>query len=362
MDDHKRTRRLGSEVTAMRNETNDEFWMAEALKLAENGVGFVSPNPAVGAVIVRDGAAVGKGWHAACGGPHAEIEAIRSLPDPALAEGADLYVTLEPCSSWGRTPPCCDAILQHGFRRVVVGCVDPNPKHAGRGLELLTRNGIETKVGVLEEECRLLNEPFFHWITTKRPFVLLKMAQTLDGRIATESGDAKWISSETAREHVQELRLASDAILCGMETYRLDRPRLTARAKDGSVLKTPRRIVAAHRRPDDLPADWECVSLDSREEWDAFLQRLGSENVLMLLLEGGGELAASALHAEAVSKIEFHIAPILLGGRGSRPSVGGPNPLRLCDAAARLRGLRIVPLGEDFAATAYPDWNCKGGV
>lgn len=338
----------------MRNERNDAFWMAEALALAKRGVGFTSPNPAVGAIVVRDEVEIGGGWHRKCGGPHAEIEAFRSLPDPELARGATLYVTLEPCSTFGRTPPCCDAILRHGVKRVVVGCADPNPKHAGRGLDLLRSHGVETLCGVLEDECRALNEPFFHWIVEKKPFVLLKMAQTLDGRIATASGDAKWITSEAARARVQNLRLAADAMLCGKDTWLLDHPRLTARAPDGTVLKTPRRFVAAHVRPQDLPDDWECVSLDSKEDWDAFLRKLGAENVVMLMMEGGGELAAGALAAGAVTKIEFHIAPILLGGRGSRPSAGGPNPPRLKDALARLRDMRIEPLGPDFVATAYP--------
>ncbi len=338
----------------MQNERNDAFWMAEALALAKRGIGFTSPNPMVGAIVVREGVAVGSGWHRKCGGPHAEVEAFRSLSDPELARGATLYVTLEPCSTFGRTPPCCDAILSHGVKRVVVGCADPNPKHAGRGLELLRNHGVETLCGVLEDECRALNEPFFHWIVEKKPFVLLKMAQTLDGRIATASGDSKWITSEAARARVQMLRLSADAMLCGKDTWLLDHPRLTARDSDEKLLKTPRRFVAAHVRPKDLPEDWECVALDSKQDWNAFLQKLGAENVVTLMLEGGGELAADALAAGAVTKIEFHIAPILLGGRDSRPSAGGPNPPLLKNALARLRDMRIEPLGSDFVATAYP--------
>ena len=170
---------------------NDRKMMREALLEADLGAGYTSPNPAVGAVIVRDGRIVGRGHHKRCGGPHGEIEAFMSLKSESDAAGADLYVTLEPCSSTGRTPPCCDAIIRHGIRRVVVGCLDPNPKHAGRGIELLRAAGIEVVTGVLEEECRAHHEAFFKWITAGRPFVLLKMAETLDGKIAAANGDSK---------------------------------------------------------------------------------------------------------------------------------------------------------------------------
>ena len=334
---------------------SDMKFMREALAEAGLSAGYTSPNPAVGAVIVRDGVVIGRGRHKRCGGPHAEIEAFRSLPDESEAKGAELYVTLEPCSTTGRTPPCCDAILKHGVRRVVVGCVDPNPKHAGRGIELLRNAGVEVVTGVLEDECRSLYEPFFRWITTGRPFVLLKMAETLDGRIATANGDSKWVTSETARERVAYLRRLSDAVLTGAETFRLYSPRFTARTPDGTVLKTPRRIVATHRP--ELVAGagdgWETVALDTAADWTAFLERLGRENVTMLLIEGGGELAASALRARAVDKIEFHVAPKLLGGRGSRPVLGGPDPVSLSEAVT-LERMKIAPLGRDWQVTAYP--------
>ena len=180
--------------------------MREALNEARLSAGFTSPNPAVGAVIVRDGVVIGRGRHKCCGGPPAEIEALMSLRDESEAAGTELYVTLEPCSTTGRTPPCCDAILRSRIRRVVIGCVDPNPKHAGRGIELLRQTGVEVVSGVLEDDCRALYEPFFKWITTGRPFVLLKMAETLDGRIATANGNSKWVTSETARDRVAYLR------------------------------------------------------------------------------------------------------------------------------------------------------------
>lgn len=333
----------------------EQTFMREALREAELGAGFTSPNPAVGAVVVRDGRIVGRGHHKRCGGPHAEIEAFMSLPSESDAAGADLYVTLEPCSTAGRTPPCCDAIVRHGVRRVVVGCLDPNPKHAGRGIEILRAAGIEVKTGVLEEECRVHHEAFFKWITSGRPFVLLKMAETLDGKIAAANGDSKWITSETARERVARLRLLSDAVLAGAETFRTDSPRFTARTPDGEVLKTPRRFIATHH-PEILSGageGWEAVALDAPEDWREFLARLGRENATMLLIEGGGELAASAIRARAVDKIEFHVAPKLLGGRGSRPALGGPDPASLSEAVT-LDRLRVSPLGRDLRIEAYP--------
>jgi len=330
----------------------DIIFMREALREAELGAGYTSPNPAVGAVIVRDGRIIGRGHHRRCGGPHGEIEAFMSLPRESDAGGADLYVTLEPCSTTGRTPPCCDAIIRHGIRRVVIGCLDPNPKHAGRGVEILRAAGIEVVTGVLEEECRIRHEAFFKWITTGRPFVLLKMAETLDGKIATANGDSKWVTSETARERVAYLRRLSDAVLAGAETFRTDSPRFTARMPDGTVLKTPRRFIATHH-PEILPEGWESVVLDTTEDWRVFLVRLGREKVTMLLIEGGGELAASAIRARVVDKIEFHIAPKLLGGRGSRPVLGGPDPVALSEAVP-LDTLRVTPMGCDLRIEAYP--------
>ena len=328
--------------------------MRKALALAGKGRGTTSPNPMVGAVIVREGRLLGAGWHQRAGGPHAEINAFRSLADPEQARGATLYVTLEPCSTTGRTPPCCDAIIRHGIRRVVAGCTDPNPKHAGNGFELLRKQGIEVVQGVCEKACRELNEAFFHWIVTGRPFVLLKLAETLDGRIATASGSSQWITGAAARKHVMELRLLADAVMTGAQTFRTDAPSLTARKQDGTVLKTPRRIVLT-RDPErlHLPPGWETAALPSREAWKNYLEKLGREQVTFLLLEGGGELAASALHAGAVDKVEFHIAPKILGGRGSRPSVGGEDPASI-DNALKLENVRCRKLGEDFILSGVP--------
>ena len=333
-------------------ELDDVKWMRRALCLARRGMGGVSPNPMVGAVIVKNGVLLGQGWHERPGSPHAEINALASLKSRKLARGATIYVTLEPCCTFGRTPPCCDAILAAGFARVVAGCVDPNPKHAGRGLERLRAAGVAVTEGVCRKACEELNEAFFKWIRTKRPFVLLKMAETLDGKIATASGSSRWITGPEARKHVMDLRLQADAVLAGANTWRLDSPSFTARTPEGQVLKTPRRFIASRGKL-ALPDGWEPVRLDSPDEWNAFLSRLGSENVTALLIEGGGELAASALRAGVVDKAEFHIAPKILGGRESRPSVGGADPDSLREAV-ELKDMRVRRAGADLIVTGIP--------
>ena len=341
----------------MKHSPEDIAFMQKAIRQAEKGIGEVSPNPAVGAVIVKDGVLIGAGYHHKAGMPHAEVEAIRSVPDVSQCKGATIYVTLEPCCTTGRTPPCCDAIIRHGFSRVVVGCSDPNPAHAGRGFELLCSHGIEVVEDVCRDRCMALNEAFFYWIRTKRPFVVLKLAETLDGKIATAGGSSQWITGAVARKHVMKLRLQSDAVMVGGETYRLDNPSLTVRNGAGKVLKTPRRIVASRSlQAEALPAGWELADVTTAEKWDLFLTRLGSEQVTMLLLEGGGELAASALSAGAVNKLEMHIAPKILGGRNSRSSVGGLDPERISDGYA-LRDMSWRKAGEDWIVTCYPERN-----
>ena len=335
---------------------NDVRWMKKALSEAAKGWGTTNPNPMVGAVIVRDGRLLGKGYHICPGLPHAEVNAIESCRGMDL-RGATLYVTLEPCSTTGRTPPCTEAILRTGISRVVFGCTDPNPRHAGRAAEILRGHGVEVDFPVCEEECRRLNEPFFKWITTGKPYVLLKMAQTLDGKTATAEGESKWITGEAARRRVRKLRMRADAVMAGLETFQLDLPRFTVREKDGFVIKTPRRIIVTHY-PDSFHADgFEAVSLPDRYAWDEYLRKLGFEEVSTLMIEGGGTLAASALAAHAVDRIEFHIAPKLLGGRDSRTSVDGPDPKSL-DEAVRLTRVEIRRRGEDLtysAAVEYPE-------
>ena len=328
----------------------DAFYMRRACRLAERALGNTTPNPIVGAVIVKDGVILGEGFHTKAGNPHAEVEAIHAAHGRSL-KGATLYVTLEPCSTWGRTPPCTEAIIEHGFSRVVIGCTDPNPRHAGAAAGILRERGIEVVSGIEEERCTQLNEAFFKWIQCRRPFVILKLAMTLDGRIATESGDSKWVTGPIARKRVQKLRQWADSVMVGGETFRTDSPRLTVRNSHDADIKIPLRFVASNRKM-DLPPGWEQVSLKSTWDWNAFLEDLGMRPVLSLLLEGGGELAASALNAGAVDKIEFHYAPKILGGRHSRPGVGGYDPQTLSEAFG-IEKMKIEKLGEDFAVTGY---------
>ncbi len=334
----------------------DRRWMRRALAQARRGWGRTSPNPMVGAVVVRDGRLVGEGFHHAAGTPHAEVHALAAAG--AQAAGSTLYVTLEPCSTHGRTPPCTEAIRRAGVRRVVVGCVDANPHHAGRGFADLAAAGIEVTCGVLEEACRDLNESFFWWIRERRPFVLLKMAMTLDGRIATAGGESQWITGPAARRRVQRLRQGSDAIMVGGATARADHPSLTVR-QPRDWPRQPRRCVWTSRpAPDGLApgagdaAPTILAKPATPAEWLDFLGRLGREDITALLIEGGGELAAAALRAGIVNKVAFFVAPKILGGRGSRPVVGGPDPDRLAEAMA-LERLHAERVGDDLLITGY---------
>lgn len=333
---------------------SDTSFMREALAEAERGWGLTNPNPMVGALIVREGEVIGRGWHHGAGLPHAEIEALNDVRrhglDPA---GAELFVTLEPCSTTGRTGPCTEAIHAAGIRRVVVGGIDPNPRHAGRGIDWLRGRGIAVETGVLEAECAKLNYSFFKWIVTGRPYVTLKLAVTLDGRIATASGDSKWITGPEARSRVQKLRQLADAVMVGGETFRRDAPLLTVREPADWPCQ-PWRIVATRdaaltsRLAEAYPdGRFETVSLPDERAWNAFLEDLGRRGMVNLLIEGGGEVAASALAAHAVDRAEFHVAPKILGGRDSRPAVGGASPEHLA-LARGLRNVEVERLGEDI--------------
>jgi diaminohydroxyphosphoribosylaminopyrimidine deaminase/5-amino-6-(5-phosphoribosylamino)uracil reductase len=322
--------------------------MRKALRLAKKAWGRTSPNPMVGAVVVRDGAEVGAGYHHKAGTPHAEPNALRAAGEQA--QGATIYVTLEPCCTYGRTPPCTEAILKAGISRVVIGCVDPNPDHAGRGIEQLQAAGLEVTQGVLEAECLELNEAFFWWITHRRPFVLLKMAMTLDGKIATAGGQSQWITGPAARSRVQRMRQWCDAIMVGGETVRLDDPSLTVRSPKSWPCQ-PQPLIWTSR---PLPSDCQVAQRGARtvkpetaEEWVTLLDELGQEGVTALLLEGGGELAASALSARIVNRVAFFVAPKILGGRSSRPVVGGAERASL-DEAWQLAQTHCERVGEDF--------------
>jgi len=311
----------------------------------------------VGAVVVRADHEAGAGWHHAAGLPHAEVNALAQAG--AAARDSTMYVTLEPCCTHGRTPPCTGAILDAGVARVVVGCLDANPKHAGRGVELLRANGVDVTVGVHEGRCRELNEAFFCWVRRGRPFVILKMAMTLDGKIATRDGQSQWITGEKARARVQRLRQWADAVMVGAETVRRDDPSLTVRTPRNWP-RQPRKIVWSRSRdfppslkiwadPDNPPG---FVRTETPSDWGRFLEGLGREEVTALLVEGGGELAAACLGAGIVDKVEFFIATKVLGGRNSRPVVGGADPGSLADALP-LRDVSVRRVGEDLLVTGY---------
>ncbi len=320
--------------------------MGRAPALARLGWGRTVPNPMVGCDIVRDGKVLGEGYHRFAGNLHAEAEALQACKESP--RGATAYVTLEPCSTAGRQPPCTRALIRAGIRRVVYGSQDPNPAHAGRGLEILRQAGMEVSGPFLREACEELNYPFFKWITGGKPFVVLKMAMTLDGRIATSSGDSRWVTGEAARQDVQKLRQMAGAVMVGAETARLDSPRLTVRNVPDRETRQPKRFIAGHFEKEGFTS----VLLPDARAWDAFLRRLGKDGCLMLLIEGGGELAGRALQSGVVDEVVFYIAPKLLCGRGSRPVTGGENPEYLREAL-ELDALRTVKIGGDLRVSGY---------
>lgn len=350
----------------------DERFMRRALRLARKGEGRVSPNPLVGAVIVRDNRVIGEGWHEHCGGPHAEINAIRNAGEPVA--GATVYVTLEPCSHHGRTPPCVEALIACRPARVVVAVADPNPRVNGRGIEALRSRGIATTVGVLGEACTRLNEAFFKYITTGLPFVTLKFAQTIDGRIATIDGLSRWISSPASLRFAHGLRRAHDAILVGARTVLADDPELTCRLVRGrnplrvavdsrltlppgarlfsaaapTIVATTGRAPAAKRALFaargvellELAADGS-----GRVDLGALLAALGRREVTSLLVEGGGALITAFLKEGLADRLVAIVAPKILG---QGISAVGDLGIRRLDDALRLSELRVSRRGGDL--------------
>ena len=364
--------------------TPDEQFMAQALRLAKRAYGQTSPNPMVGAVLVQDGEVIGRGWHHRAGAPHAEIEA---LADAARRQrsvsGATVYVTLEPCCTHGRTPPCTEALIRAGVRRVVIAAVDPNPRHAGQGLVRLREAGITVDSGVLEAESNRINEAFNHWIVHRIPWVTAKSAMTLDGKIATASGESKWITGPQSRAHAQHLRLGVDAVLVGVETVLADDPSLTVRTQPGfrrpAWLPMKRRIILDTRArtplgcrlvSDDERASTLVVVGESaaREAVEALQTRvtvlqaperegridlawlmseLGRMGILHLLVEGGGTVLASFFAAGLVHRTAFFYAPRILGGEESRRSVAGRGFRSLAEAPS-LTDVESRRFGEDL--------------
>ncbi len=343
---------------------DEDKFMLEAVALAQRGWGKTSPNPLVGAVIVKDDRIIGRGYHQRAGEAHAEVNALRSITGNEAA-GSDLYVTLEPCSTTGRTPPCTEAIIAAGIKRVFIGSLDPNPLHQGRGVKILQTAGIEVKSHIAESVCRELNEAFFTWITTGKPFVLLKMAMTLDGKIATVEGNSQWITGSDARERVQHLRQWADAIMIGGETARRDQPSLTVRSIADWQPQPRRIVISRHLAQHDVGAllsktggRIETVAPENGNDWQEYLTELGRQEVTAILVEGGGELAAELLRYKLVNKVEFHIAMKILGGRGSRPVIGGVNPVSLNEAIP-LENCSTFALGQDMAISGYPVANLE---
>lgn len=354
--------------------------MARALELARRGEGLTRPNPAVGAVLVRRGRVVGEGYHRKAGGPHAEIVALRRAG--AEARGATLYVTLEPCSTWGRTPPCTEAIVRAGVRRVVSCVRDPNPRHAGRGIALLRKQGVRVDEGVLADEGRQLLAPFAKWITTGRPRVTLKLGMTVDGKIADAAGTSRWITGARSRRAVHDLRRRVDAILVGRRTVELDDPSLlpvpTLGRRPLRVVVDGRGRLTLRRRlfDDGLPGqtlvltttassrryrlglqkrgiDTVVVASRTGEIKPArLLRELGRRGILHVLCEGGGVLAEALIRAGAVDEYWLFVAPRILGGAAT-PAVGGSG--WILARAPRLRFREQVRMGDDLLIRAEPE-------
>ena len=353
----------------------DEFYMRRALELAEKGRGWVSPNPVVGAVIVRDdGTVIGEGYHERYGDLHAERNALKHCEESPA--GATMYVTLEPCCHHGKQPPCTDAILEAGIRRVVVGSGDPNPVVCGKGIQILRDHGVEITEGVLREECDKANEMFFHYIRTGTPYVVMKYAMTLDGKIAAFTGKSKWITGEVARAHVQGLRRDLSGIMVGVGTVLADDPLLTCRLPDS---KNPVRIICdTHLRTPldsnimktagDVPTIFAtCVTdpekiarfeekgcrilqvraTDGHPDLAELMKKLGGEKIDSILLEGGGTLNWSALRSGVVNRVMAYISPKLFGGASARSPVEGRGVMDP-QLAFMLKDTQISKIGDDY--------------
>lgn len=353
----------------------DEKYMRLAMQLAGNAIGRTSPNPLVGAVIVKDNRVVGCGWHRKAGTPHAEVHALNQAGE--LAQGADVYVTLEPCAHYGKTPPCSKALVEAKVKNVYGGLLDVNPKVAGKGFKILEDAGIHVEYGFLQDELRKQNEVFFKWIEHKKPFIVLKAAMTLDGKIATATGQSKWITNETSRAYGYKLRDIYDGIMVGINTVIEDNPMLTARVDGG---KNPIRIVVDSSLKIDINAnvvqdksaktivattdkadkdkilklqaqDVDVIVVDKDEndkvDIEKLLDILGQQNICSILVEGGATLSGSFVAKKLVDKVYFFIAPKIIGGKEAKTPVAGTGILNLQEALA-LKDIQIEKLEEDI--------------
>ncbi len=358
---------------------NDEQWMRRVLRLAAKGEGRTSPNPMVGAILTRGETILGQGYHARAGEPHAEVLALRQAGKKA--KEATLYINLEPCTHYGRTPPCAPQVIASQVKRVVIGMEDPNPRVKGRGIELLRKAGLEVRTGVLERQCRRLNEAFEKYIVTQEPFVILKAAMTLDGKIATQEGDSKWITGEASRRFVHRLRDRVDGVLVGIGTILKDDPLLTARVRGG---RDPYRIVLDSRLkiPEngkvfgDSPSRVIIVTTSGgpgkklerlrergvhvivadskrgRADLNSCLKALGAMGIMSLLVEGGSRVSGSFLEERAIDKFYFFLAPKWVGGEKA-PGVFGGCGIRELQEAVRLVDIRLRKIDQDFLLEGY---------
>lgn len=360
----------------------NSIYMKRALELAKRGKGFVSPNPLVGAVIVKNGEIIGEGYHQHYGENHAEINAFLSKTKDV--SDSTMYVTLEPCSHYGKTPPCTEAIIKNNIRKVIVGTLDPNPLVSGKGIEMLKSNGIEVITGVLEDECKELNEIFFKYIKTQMPFVTLKYAMTLDGKISSYTGDSRWISNSLSREYVHKLRHKNSAIMVGIGTVLKDDPSLNTRlnkentldpiriivdtngklplnSKVASIKSNARTLVATTDLMDPIKLNalkdknisvLICPLVDNQVDLNFLMKSLGKQGIDSILLEGGGELNFSMLKEKLVDKVITFIAPKIIGGHTSKTPVGGEG-IELMKNSINIHNIKYHAFKEDICIEGY---------
>lgn len=319
--------------------SNDKKYMQLAIDLAKKGEGRTSPNPIVGAVIVKNRRIIGVGYHKKAGMPHAEVNALKAAGK--AARGAALYVNLEPCDHFGRTPPCTDAIIKSGIKKVIIGMKDPNPLNNGRGIKKLKNHGIKVITRILEKEAESINKPYIKFITKKMPYITVKVAQSLDGKIAAKTGDSKWISSEDSRRYVHRLRAGADAVMVGANTVLKDDPELLSRV---SVCRQPLRVIVDGSRR--IPVSAKIFSNDQypvilassicgaskRTDLVALMKALAKRGIINIIVEGGGELIAGLIERGMVDKLLIFIAPKVIGGRGAITAVEGTGCARIKDA------------------------------
>lgn len=366
--------------------SGNEKYMRRAIELAKLGIGKVNPNPLVGAVIVKDGEIISEGYHMVYGDLHAERNAFKNMKNKADAQGAEIYVTLEPCCHHGKQPPCTEAIIEHGISRVYVGSNDPNELVAGKGIQILRDAGIEVVTEFLKEECDALNPVFFHYITTKTPYVVMKYAMTLDGKIATRTGHSQWVSGEESRARVQETRNALKGIMVGIGTVLNDDPRLTCRVEGGrnpiriicdSKLRIPlsSNVVATAKEVPTIVATIEphaeynrfwneqkteleasgvevlvAEETEGRLDLRDLMKKLGEKSIDGILLEGGSTLNYAALQAGIVNRVEAYVAPKFFGGAGFYTPVGGEG-VELATEAMGCKLVSMERIGEDVLLT-----------